>query len=755
MKNKYLIITLFLSCFFSCIYISGTYAQTGYKIKPAIEYYDGLTIVDEYSLDLKDKSVITDKNGSEWLLNVNKSKVKGQPGATDYKLTWTLAKGNAKGAVVRVKFLFGQWSSDNFVFVPSAVYNGNKFDTKNMPYPPYWYSKDEWRLDMPTTFNEAPTLGKNKEHGLIELNTGSAATPLMAFHSPEKQEAWIILTTQGSQFGEHGLFIEEDNVRNEAEFSISAPAIRKKPVRGGGDVAPDWKTGDSVSIHFRVYKFKAPKLNDMYQKFSMVRKELNPSERNEVLPFSEAWNLLNNLYQTERWDNNANIYWLSKVGRNTSWNHIWQLGWVGGGQATLPLMMQGNKEVQKRTFDNIDVIFSKTQAPSGFFNAYGNGVEFKSFGYGTAFKLNETFVRSQGDWLYMSQLQINWLKSHGYTIPQYWLTGLKKQADAFMRLWDKYGQFGQFVDVVTGDICIGGSTAGAIVPGGLALASLTFDNPVYLETAKRAGRKYYNDYVVKGYTTGGPGEILSAPDSESAFALFESFMVLYELTNDKEWLEYASELLPICESWTVSYDFKFPEKSILGGIDTRSRGAVWASIGNMHGAPGICTWSGDCLLKYYRATDNIRALNLLADIAHGLPQYISRADRPIGNMPPGGICERVNLSDWEGKRNVGGNIFASCSWCEVAGLLTVTQLPGIYVQPDKKFYMVFDNIKAEEVKSKGKGMTLRLTNPTKFPAEVKLYAESSETAKKELFRINSEKVRIVRLEPNESKEITF
>ena len=36
--------------------------------------------------------------------------------------------------------------------------------------------------------------------------------------------------------------------------------------------------------------------------------------------------------------------------------------------------------------------------------------------------------------------------------------------------------------------------------------------------------------VQAGVTVGGPGEILKCPDSESAFAMLESFIVLYEVT---------------------------------------------------------------------------------------------------------------------------------------------------------------------------------------------------------------------------------
>ena len=51
-------------------------------------------------------------------------------------------------------------------------------------------------------------------------------------------------------------------------------------------------------------------------------------------------------------------------------------------------------------------------------------------------------------------------------------------------------------------------------------------------------------------------------------------------------------------------------------------------------------------------------------------------------MPQGYICERVNLSDWEGEEGIGSNIFGSC-WSECSNLLTlaeVAHLPGVAEQ---------------------------------------------------------------------------
>ena len=146
---------------------------------------------------------------------------------------------------------------------------------------------------------------------------------------------------------------------------------------------------------------------------------------------------------------------------------------------------------------------------------------------------------------------------------------------------------------------------------------------------------------------------------------------------------------------------------------------------------------------------------MLEDIAHGLPQYVSRQECPIGSMPWGGMCERVNLSDWEGKGGVGGNIFASCSWCEVGALLTVTQIPSIYVQTDRQEVTVFDHLKVEKMRSSDGRMTLKVTNPTVYPAEVKIYSETSKEARKTLMPTDVVGMQSLYLNPGETKEVNI
>jgi hypothetical protein len=582
-----------------CITVSAAFiqAEDKYNIpdaKTAGEmhlFVKDLITKHELLMDVRDGAEATDTSGVTWRLNVESAAVDGQPDAQDYRLTWKVTTGQVDSASVGVVFEFKDWSPENFVMVPAAVYDGNRFDIKKIGYPPYWYDPKEWRIDMPTTISTLrnPTLGRGPGGGTIQLNTGDAAVPLLAWQSPARKVGWMVQTTQRSRFGNHQILIEENDGRTAARFEIYTPA-------------GSWKTGDTVTIPMRVYQIKAKTRIELLNRFFSARKDLNPAQRKEELPFSAAWGLLNDLFQNHRWDERTGLYCLGEPGSGKNWIFIWQLGWVGGGQATLPMLIQGDEQARQRARRNLDVIFTKSQASSGFFNALDNGDQFTSFGFWEHFKYHESLVRSQGDWLYMAQRQFQQILAEGGKVPETWMAGLKKEADAFARLWDKYGQFGQWVNVETGDLCIGGSTSGAIVPGGMALASRTFHERSYLEIAEAAARKYYKDFVRAGYTTGGPGEILSAPDSESAFGLFESYMALYEITGSSEWLRYAEELLPICASWTVSYDYCFPSDSPMGKIDARSCGAVWANVQNKHGSPAICTWSGDCLLKYYRAT---------------------------------------------------------------------------------------------------------------------------------------------------------
>ena len=95
-------------------------------------------------------------------------------------------------------------------------------------------------------------------------------------------------------------------------------------------------------------------------------------------------------------------------------------------------------------------------------------------------------------------------------------------------------------------------------------------------------------------------------------------------------------LANLVATWTVSYDYELPKNTELGSLGAKLAGVYWASTQNKHGAPGICTSSGDPLFKIYRATGDRRYAELLRDIVHAHAE---------GIKPGGEITERLTYCD--------------------------------------------------------------------------------------------------------------
>ena len=311
----------------------------------------------------------------------------------------------------------------------------------------------------------------------------------------------------------------------------------------------------------------------------------------------------------------------------------------------------------------------KTQLKSGFFvdTCNASGEE----------EVNATetprgwhLTRKSGDALYFLIKDFKLMEERGKAVPESFISGTIKLADALVKLWKTYGQYGQFVNRDTGEIIIGGSAAGALIPGALASAYQYFGKKEYIETAEESARMFWEKFALNGYTTGGPEEALQCPDSESAFALLESYVVLYEVTENPEWLEKAVYMTDFCSSWVVSYNYRFPESSEFGRLGMKTTGSVFANSQNKHSAPGICTLSGDSLYKVYEWTKNPMYLELAKD-ASLLNDDSLRAEPE--KLPQGFICERVNISDWESERCIGGVFNGSC-WAETSNLLVLAEV---------------------------------------------------------------------------------
>lgn len=292
--------------------------------------------------------------------------------------------------------------------------------------------------------------------------------------------------------------------------------------------------------------------------------------------------------------------------------------------------------------------------------------------------------------------------------------------------------FGNYVNTETGDVIIYHSASGAMAPAGLVMASRYFHEPEFLEIAKETAWFMYDKEIIGlGFTSGACGDIMQDADSESNFAFTESLMALYYATADKQWLDMARNVANIAATWTLTYDYQFPVNSIISKLGGHVAGAVWASTQNKHAAPGVCTMSADHLFKIYGATGDQRYADLLRDINHAHAEVMETPGRPTTGMGLGSSMERIQTTDADGKGAVGVILYTSNGWTEGNGMLMGIEIPGIYLQTDKDEMYVFDHVDAKVVKRDKSGITLEITNPTRFDASVSIFAEAS----KEAFRI--------------------
>lgn len=736
------------------------------KLYFSVNRYNGTEKIREQIFPLK-------TNCSSQDLSVVKLKTDTKSG--EISVSFKVISSSLKNASVGLIFEAENWSLSNYVFAPAALYNGNRFRNSECGYAPF-YSKEELACGEPV-ITDVPRLSKNGD-SIVQLSSGDMAVPCAGFLRQNSKTGFLLFWNQKNRFGDFGLTVKEYPDKKTADFIITSPCVREKTKYGmcttkekSDDKPADFKLGDIITFNLKTYSFDCKSETEFLRKFFDCRTEVNnPRILKNTVPWSYAFSLLEDKYNNRNWLENPGFYKSSEA--DSGIYRQWQTGWVGGAMNTLPGLILGNTESIEKSKRTLDFVFNILQHKSGFL--YGIYCDDRVYGdaFSSAENGNIVMSRKNADALYFLAKQIMYLKSNGQDCKQLWENGTKRLADAFLNYYKINGELDQFIDIESLTPLACGTASAAITPAGLVLCSAIYNDYEYLSAASEIAENYYNNYLKNGFTNGGPGEILACPDSESAFGLLESFVCLFEHTNDKKWLNYAEDAAALCSSWCVSYSYSYKKNTQLYHRRASTVGAVWASVQNKHAAPGICTLSGSSLLRLYRATGNIKYLELCRDISHNITQFISTPEAPVyasyiwggnadiqkffntiyvkllikrlkhkkgyGTNPNfklpvainnfGRIGERVNLSDWEGKENVGEIPGGSC-WCEVSTMLTYLEIPSVYVNTDTGLCFSSDHLDCRLIKGKDDNYLLALNNPTPYDAQYRILVENSESLK--------------------------
>lgn len=589
-----------------------------------------------------------------------------------------------------IKFVYQlPWEADgtDYVLFPACAYAGNQFRCLAKNYPPV-YHPDSFGLDMPITITDVPRLQPDGS-GKLQVTTGDVSVPCVGVFSARYQKAVLLFTVQQMNGENLGIAYEQGRI------SVTSPAERELiyrwPFMHQNESYEEtvWEeTKDTAKIPCQVLEFSCDSLKEFYRVFFENRKCMGLDDaRGWNLPYQEQF-----IIQCRKFNDNYSETWGYDL--DTALD-TFGVGWCGGGMIGYPLMKLGGEQEWRRGIRSLEYVF-ENQGKSGFLHGLTdrNG-KHPGDHFGVPGTENWHLVRRSADMLYFCFKYFRLFQERGKAIPDAFAAGARRIADAFVKLYQTYGQIGQFVDAQTGELLVGGSAAGTLVPAALMEAWRFYGNAEYRDVAEKAADFYYDHFLSKGYTTGAPGEILQCPDSESASALLESYVVLYDVTRDRKWLDYAEFAAYLCSSWVVAYNYRFPEESEFGKLGVKTVGTVFANSQNKHSAPGFCTMSGDCLIKLYHFTGNEKYLELIGDVASALCQCMSTEEHPIYSwdvpkdasllnddtlraeperLIPGRMCERVNMSDWESFRCIGGVFNGSC-WCEVSNLLKLAEIP--------------------------------------------------------------------------------
>jgi len=669
-------------------------------------------------------------NDSEWQYSIVTTKIPAQKDVMDFTVTFKLVKGEMTSSGVAVAFDFNKWSPDNYTLIPASIYNGNRNKIEKRGYCTGFNAEDFYNKDIPQITTELPQLSPLADApSKIEVSSCNSATPGMCFFSPQYKQAFMVLTEQGIRKGEqiidNGFIIEENRDRTKATLVISAPGVReRKPEFIGFGASPDrgidWKTGDEITLHLRIYSFKTPDIPGLLDKFMTERKIVTgPNHPRNLVPFSEVIKMMTRQIDKRWLEKTEHQYYCPENSEKVC------IGWIGGLMNTYPMLVLNDDLHRGRVVKTFDFALPAAVGKSGYFLAAMNP-DGKASGRDWFPNQPIVLTRQNADALFWLIKQFMILKTQGNSaaIKPEWEQVVNQLAHAFVNTWKKYGQWGNYINHETGEIAVYNTTSGATAIGGLALASQWFNNPEFMAIAQEAANYYYqHDFVQKGFTYGACSDILQNADSETAAGLMTSLMVLYETTGDKKWLEMSRNVANLAATWVVSYDYELPKETELAKLDAKLAGAIWASTQNKHGAPGFCTSSGDPLFKIYRATGDHRYSDLMRDIVHAWAE---------GIKPSGAITERLTYCDADNRGSRGGSDFGSTGWNEVNGILMAMELPGIYLRTDKNDLIVYDHVEAKIVSQDKTGTVIRISNPTSYDAKVTILAETAEQAQKPL-----------------------
>ena len=295
---------------FSSINLLVSQNKTTYKLRFAVQQYDHSLynkMINRTVVAAVGNEQLLKTTTAEWNITTEKKAVSVDGNTLEYTVMFKLTKGYEKSAATLIELDFENWSKENYVLFPAAAYNGNRFESRRIPYSPKLNDARDIGKDKPIIISDVPRLNIADGLSQIQERSGSMALPCIGFQSVADKNGFFMTTVQQNQFGDLGMNIEESADRQQAVISLCSPLVRERSKylicdnqAPSTDIPADFKAGDELKFTFRVYNFDAPKIQSVFDKYLLIRKDLCPvSEFTPQIPFSACYDLLEKKFNAE------------------------------------------------------------------------------------------------------------------------------------------------------------------------------------------------------------------------------------------------------------------------------------------------------------------------------------------------------------------------------------------------------------------------------------------------------------------------
>lgn len=468
---------------------------------------------------------------------------------------------------VTLSIRFKTPGTGNGLVMPSLMYHGNP-NGENSGLTPVYHGKPGEILMMEEHRYPMPWASLEWKNGEQYLGAAMHSLPSPVNYGNQQDQWWSLGVKAAEDHTEFRLFSGPTAMNGELSVvkahqgkRANAPMLMKYP-----DAYLNLKPGAVIEKSFVLQVYPVSQRGSGFMKPTFDSIRLTQAHKLlESFPTYDYIMTEKYRYAQKRWREGENYAGYDQFEVDETFI-VW--GWCG--QAAAPgYAMQlladefGKPSDRERVQKSLDFLSTSVFYKDGFYTWYD--IEQEKWGL-RIWRLSPEFLsQGQGMWNMANAIRVG--EKGGYDTSQ-WKAFLKKACDFY-------------AERILSDDWNPQSTNEGFFIAPLAKASAIFGNEHYLEVAEYAADYYAKRHLSMDEPYWGGTLDASCEDKEGAFAAFQGFIALYEITQNSKYLEWAKHAGAVCLTYLQVWDIDLPAGR-LRDHDFKTRGWTSVSVQNHH-----------------------------------------------------------------------------------------------------------------------------------------------------------------------------